>query len=354
MLIETRPIMPARTGHARSWIATLAPLILLVIVVAVAIAGPQRPTTPASDPLGLVAGATDDAADAAASEPATTTPPARGATVADIAFPTRIYDLPVQTVAEALTEGDAEAIVAIQAWLTIRYDDGCARSPLLADGRVVPDALCWRNVILGGDASPAFAWQDGAMRRIGPNGAHLHAQIPPGVDREYVDREAIPMFGGGRRAGTIEPIPVVVVGRFGDSRVPECTSNGRHCGESFVIERVSWVAGAYPPEPVVTFVPMTASSMEPDVVRASAAQGFSGPTVVLSQSLLSVEDLVGIDPAAADVVAADLAAAVTASVERLWFVRVLAPGGPDGPARTIRWLAIDDTTGAIITTGPSN
>lgn len=351
MLIETRPITPRRTGHARSWIPILGPFILLGVVVAVALAGNRPQPDPTSDVLAVTA----DDADPGPRAPSSSTPSASADPTAAIAFPTRVYDLPVSTVAEALAvdpmDRDPAAIVAIRAWLTIRYDDGCARAPLTADGRVLPDALCWKHVILGSDPSPAFAWQDGAMRRIGPNGAHLHAHIPPGVDREHLDREAVPMFGGGRRAGTVVPIPVVVVGRFGDPRVPACTSNGRHCGESFVVERVTWVAGDYPPDPVVTFVPATAGTLDADVARRAALRGLAGPTVVLSQALLAVDDLAGIDPAAADVVAAETA---TAPVEQLWFLRVLAPSGTDSPARTIRWLTLDGATGTVIITEPGD
>ena len=64
---------------------------------------------------------------------------------------------------------------------------------------------------------------------------------------------------------------------------------------------------------------------------------------VLVETLIDLETLARVDPAAAELVGANLPGAA-----RIWYRLTL---GPDPARDPLRWIAIDDATGAAIASG---
>ena len=180
----------------------------------------------------------------------------------------------------------------------------------------------------------------------------LQTEVPPGVSLWGLDANVVGPNSYGLPRGPIQPTPVVVIGRFGDQRAEDCAASRRRCDGSFVVERVVWTAGQWRSRPVVRAVDPVGAGLDDTASRAIAFQTFSGRTIVLSQTLLPASMLGRLDPTAATVMAA---AAGAPTADRLWYLRVMTPASNEvAPVRTVRWIAIDDGTGAILANWPAS
>lgn len=357
MLFEPTPIETSRSGRLRALVTVTIPVALLIAVVGFAMAGPHDldPVTAA----GALATSSPELSISPARPDATPDVPAQVAYVGQranaVSFPHRVYDLATTSVAEALDarlrRASGTDLVAIHGWLTVR-PDGSRCAPTSGPPLLAAD-LCWIDGIMRDDPAPALLWEDGQIRRSVPNAVHLHPQVPPGVSLWGIDTNDTASSGDGLARGPIRPVPVVLIGRFGDPRVPDCTPSARHCGESFVVERVVWTDGRWRSRPLIQALDPIRAGLDATESRQIAFQTIPGQTIVLSQALLPASMLDRLDPAAATSTAAT--SPTGRSADRLWYLRVMTPA-PDesGPARSVRWIAIDDATGAILGTDPAS
>ena len=92
----------------------------------------------------------------------------------------------------------------------------------------------------------------------------------------------------------------------------------------------------------------SASGLDATESRQVALDTYPGPTIVLSQTLVPSSMLDRLVPVAGD------GPAVPSGIDRLWYLRLMLPAsGALDPARSVSWMAIDDSTGRILATQPS-
>ncbi|HEV8490396.1 MAG TPA: hypothetical protein VGQ58_11475 [Candidatus Limnocylindrales bacterium] len=317
MYVEpVRTISPGRSSKARVIAGVALPIVGLILVVAAgALAHPAAP--PPQDREAVV-------------------PEMRPRIASPVAasderdFPQRAARLGVRTVEEVLELRRADQLggelVAVSAWLT----RGSRQPDCLAAGEITtsPD-LCRRVVVL--TDSPSRLSTPGRSASPRWRGPHLHAQVLPGT--------SLGAFGQPRRGAIdAEPVPVVALGRFDDPRAEDCLW-GRHCGESFVLERLVWVDGAWPLVPVVT------SEIRPGGVESSAVRfgrlivrESARSPIVLTQALVGREWLPRIDPLAAEAVEGR-------DADTVWYFRMIGR-----QPSTLRW-AVADERGRILASG---
>ena len=109
------------------------------------------------------------------------------------------------------------------------------------DGPYGIGADCRRSTVLTDDAEPVFEVRGGEATRLRDTGAgaELRPQSLPGVSLAAL---AVAQIAPDL---VIRPERAVVLGRFADSRLPECQSSSSGCGSTFAIERVVWVDGTW-------------------------------------------------------------------------------------------------------------
>jgi hypothetical protein len=333
-------LTPDRRAGMRNLLAAAIPVALLVAVVA-----------------GGFLGRTGEPAEAAAARPApsgTTTadgaPPPTSAPVVDMAdagFPSDAFGMPVRSVEETvrLIEGGLlrESVVAVAGWLTIRpVSDDCRNE---YDRGTGPTALCPRETILVASPEPVLG-MDGRndVTRLRPAGPHLHPVALPGVSlRQIAGRQ----YSG--LATSLVPVPVVIVARVGDPRLPECRPSGRHCGEGLALERLIWADGEWQDRrALLTTPPFEGTDPSPQARRQRIDLAVRGAGTVLSEILVPRDALGGVD-ATADAAVED---AVDGSV---WYVRFLVRvAGPGGNySRDVGWAVIDDRSGSVVAADPA-
>jgi hypothetical protein len=335
-------LIPDRRGsRLRTVGAVVAPLALLVVVVAGGILGRVTGST------GVPADQTRPTAlaDAAARDPDASLP-LPPIDLAEAGFPTDTLGLPIRTVEETVERIDGrrvrERVVAVAGWLSVRPpSETCANE---VDRGTGPTALCPRETILVGSPEPVLEiGADGGVGRLRSPGPHLHPVALPGVS---IGRLAGRQYRG--LARVLTPVPVVVVGRIGDERLPACRSEGRHCGEGFALERVVWIDGEWQDRRALMTTPSAAGAdPSPRTRQRTIDAGVPGAGAVLSEILVPRDALAGVD-AGAD-------AAVDPAVDGpVWYVRfLLRVGGPGGTfPRDVGWAVVEDTGGALVATDP--
>ncbi len=239
-------------------------------------------------------------------------------------------------------------LVAVRGWFTV-HPDGAGCAAAFGPPNLAVD-LCWEAGVLTDDPAPA-------LDRVGVGRAAVHAQgrldvlVPPGVSLWGIGSDAATASSDGRAGGPPRPTPVVLIGRFGDHRAAGCAPGHPACGESFVVERVVWTAGRWRSRPVVEAVEPVHAGLDATESRDIAFRAFRGRTIVLSQALVPTSMLDRLDPTAATATAP---AAGRLDTDRLWYLRLMTPAENEvAPQRTVRWIAIDDGTGAILGTWPA-
>jgi hypothetical protein len=112
-----------------------------------------------------------------------------------------------------------------------------------------------------------------------------------------------------------------------------------------VVDQVAWAAGAGLPrtESILPrlldrWPPVGTAARDQVSIRAIGYQA-----TVLMEALVDQPTLARIDPYAASVLAA-----AAPRADRIWYRRVL---GPDPEQDSMRWVAIDDSTGELLASG---
>jgi hypothetical protein len=291
------------------------------------------------DLLGVVEG-TPGPAPSQLVAPASTAPPEAPDTgdreAERVSFPAAIDGLPVRYVSATLAahaQGTLSGIVAVAGYLSITDIP-----PACADRISGPfGALCQRfGLVADGRSSP---WIRPAGPRLGP---HLHPEFPPGV-------RIPPQLGQTMVLAAGPPLPVVLLGRFGDRRTAPCERMARDCRGAFVVLGVAWYDGETWRRP-----PALEPTLDLDLGDASwpgrqaiARAALGDVDRVLVMALVGPATLARIDPGAA-------AALPEPAPDPVWYVLGLevAPGPGSGePHGTTRWVLVDDASGAVVAAG---
>ncbi len=345
MLTDPVPITPRGRGNRARLLATIAtPLVLLVLVVGFGANGPAR------GELDPSAGASDRAGEPGASTAETTIPPTSDPPRSfAFAFPLHAVGVPVIGVdraAEQAASGDG-GVVAVSGWLAMDPDSPCAAGgPVSSEAlalaesvgvAVDPSAFCVRSGVLRPSALSftAFGFDEAGRGPAGVGTAHLHVAVVPGTTLIYPATEA--------RIGT--PVQVVLVGRL-ERRAPDCDGDLR-CEPRFVVDRSTWAAGRTGRGAPTTFLPRvfeTEPGLDESAREALIVEALGSSGRPLFETLVDIEGLAVVDPAAAELVGA----AVPRSGSRIWYRRVVVPDAGPG---LMRWVAIDDAAGVVLASG---
>jgi len=303
------------------------PVVLLVSAVSAGLVGP-REVRPAATARAI---AQDPARDA----PSTTADPEATpvATPAPVVFPTVAADLAVLTVDAAVSrfERAASAPYAIRGYITaVGAYAPCAAAN--GDPRGDP-AMCLRHAQLD------------LLSDDPENGPRLAITITPGT--------RLPTVLDGPGPG--RPVPIVVVGHPGPRPDP-CHPTTQNCGDSFVVERVTWADGEpFEPGPVFDVYLDIAPPGWP-LSNLEAAEtltiGWSG--TILQRVLLRRTTVPMLDVDAARVMAPSPTVATL-----VWYVLGLETGyDPErhlhgsAPPR-YSWVVVDYVTGETLARGPA-
>ncbi|HEU5204619.1 MAG TPA: hypothetical protein VFU17_10020 [Candidatus Limnocylindrales bacterium] len=328
-----------RRSRARTFLVALLPAFLLIAVIGAAIFG---------------SGGSSDEADVQADrdvEAPTSAPPQLLASDApDVAglreagFPTRALGLPVHSVARTLElheDGHIQSdVVAVAGWLSVPPDPACGvdviddRPGLYGTG-----ASCRRETILAGDAEPVVAARSGTLRHLREAPVALRPVGLPGPSLASIAARQI------APDRVVLPERAIVLGRFGDPRLPVCQASSTDCRSAFAIERVVWVDGSWRLRRPLLFPsevePVPSGQVRWPTVDRAIRRG----AIILSESIVSRDDLATVDPAAD--------AATRRDVATVWYVRALLRArGLDNPVGEVGWAVIDDDTATVLASDP--
>lgn len=358
MLFEPAPALPPsrRGGRLRLLAAVAAPVVALVVVVGVGTLGaapgatrPSVPPAPSAPPAALAP-----------------SPDASGAPTADLraTFPARVLGLPPRTVADLLDLRRAGALgdelQAVIGYMTVRPgttdcfigDETGATLPM------VQATGCRREIILADTDGPLIGWSSGDVAWLGSIGqGHVHAPIFQGVslaDLETLVSRRPPttsdgVAGDGGDPAPIEPVPALVIGRFGDPRVADPRSSARHVNETFTLERVAWADGGWQEQPAIVLARPAARMLAIEEVRARVSAALPSGAVVLSHAFMTLDQLAQVDSTASGVARVGIAAAALDAdeVPGVWYVRVMVrDGNPvdtlagDTVPRRLAWVVL--------------
>lgn len=321
-----------RSAGLRTMLAVGAPILGLLAVVAGGALG-QAP-----EPDRTVVSLPTSTARLGTANP--TRSPVDGPTLEAHGFPTDALGLPVRSVDETLdlvrSGSMRESVVAVAGWLTIRPTEGDCP---IAGPSVDSIALCPRDTILHDSPEPFLAIRGGQATRLRSPGVHMHAVSMPGGQ--------VASLAGRQYRGlgpSLLPVPVVLLGKIGDPRRPECRPSGRHCGEELSLERLLWIEGEWHDRQVVRATPRPDDpELSARILRRRIDEAVPGAGALLSETLLPQGRLASVDP--------DAARAVEPSGQGpLWYVRILIrlPGPGGTYPRDVGWAVIDDATGTVL------
>ncbi len=297
-------------------------------------------------------------------------------------FPSFAAGFRVQSVSEALSlvrsgqSADGRTPIAVAGWLSgLDVDRACASAASVAppelpapratapnsssfDPRSVEGGFCTRTARLTAAVTPVAG---GGLRA---GGAHLHVRVLPGTALT-----ALSTAQGVLAAADSAPVPVVVIGHFGDTRASGCDAGGGDCGEGFVVDRLAWQQGS-PSGPsllVRAGLRGAAPRQQPGVVDAIVDTAYPAPARVLSLVGVPAGQLGVVEPAATRL------AAIRPGLTYAWLARVALPAdetaapGTDAPgsapatagapasgpptappALQLAWVLVDDADASIV------
>jgi hypothetical protein len=333
MIVEPAPTNPRSPGRrALRLVGLAAPLVLLVgIVAAGALGRPASAPTPHPSP--VTATSPTPSALVALLPDGTSTP-----------FPDGWVGLRVRTVAEtqALRQaGDAEGFLAVGGYLSYG-----TLSPRCVDAYLDTDpAVCAGRSLFADVAVIATDATGGVFDAIGP---HLHPLFADGV--------RAPTPGPTPGSPARGPIPVVVLGRYTDSRGVPCSPTSRDCGEAFAVERVVWVAGKPWGETLGVDAALDIEPNAPEVAATveAASDALGQGALQLRTAVVRREVLDIVDPDAADALGPVPAGQ---GLRALTYVRGLvfefdASQPLYGRDPAIGWVVVDSRTGKVLARGP--
>ena len=204
-------------------------------------------------------------------------------------FPSTVAGLDVhgvQYTLEARNRGIARGLVAVAGYLGVdAIPDACQDVRLGAYG-----PFCERIAVLGEDP-----WSGATHNKPDAPGFHLHPQFPVGV---RIPSQATNVALSPSSATP----PVVILGRFNDSRARPSEPGGRHGGLELVVEQVAWVDGTtYPTTPTLDPIVEGPDDSIAELRRgATMAEAFlSAGAYPLLAALVDPTSIAAIEPRAA-------------------------------------------------------
>jgi hypothetical protein len=327
-------LTPDGPSRARSVLTMALPLVALVAVVLAGVAGRS-----AEDRPDRVAEATSP------SSPRTSaprpTPPEDLAALAAAGFPTDTIGLPVRSVGATLERhrgGRAgEGVIAVAGWLTVPPEPDCA----LDGDPARENLLCRRDTMLVDDPQPVLAVEGDEVIRLRTPGAHLNPQAMPGISLDAIADHRDRSFGTALR-----PVPVIVVGRFGDPRLPACGPSPPPCVDGFAIERLIWVDGDWQLRRPGRFPGLADVRISGKVLWYIINEAFQHPGVVLSEVLIPRDALKAIDPIADGTVDPEVSGPV-------WYIRTMIRSAGGVRPSDVGWAVIEDASGIVLGVDPT-
>jgi hypothetical protein len=334
-----RSVTLDRRSRVRSFLLTLLPALLLIGVIGAAVFGSGG----SSDAPDVEADRNVEAAlSAAPQHAASEAPDVVG--LREAGFPTRALGLPVHSVARTLelhADGRIQTdVVAVAGWLSVPPDPACGvdeiddRPGLYGSG-----AACRRETILADDAEPIIALRSGRLRDLREPSLALRPVGLPGPSLASIAARQI------APDRVVLPERAVVLGRFADPRLEECRGSSTDCASAFAIERVVWVDGSWRLRRPLLFPsevePVPSGQVRWPTVDRAIRRG----AIILSETIVSREDLATVDPAAD--------AATPRDIATVWYVRALLRArGLDNPVGEVGWAVIDDDTATVLASDP--
>ena len=285
--------------------------------------------------------ATDEPAPAPATPAAS---PARPAPAPDT-FPTRTIGLEVQTVPEVLDGLErgtvGSGVVAVAGWMSVPVARQCTGSrEVLPEGGW--DVLCQRQTWLSADSKPLFSVERGGIIPFHSPDQLLLPQAMPGVELAALAERQFQGY-----EGPLRPQRVVLAGRFGDPRLPECTSGSDACTRTFAIERVIWADGETQLRRTLRYPGLDDVELSRlvrwPILNAATESG----AIVLSEILMPRSELATFDPVADRAVPARVDGPV-------WYIRTLLRSPLYGDATgKVGWAVIEDATATVLAADPN-
>jgi hypothetical protein len=328
-----------RSSRARTFLAALVPAFVLISVIGLAIFGSGRST---DEPEREAHRDADTLVSAAPPAPPTDAPDV--ANLREAGFPTRALGLPVHSVARTIElHDDGEIlgdVVAVAGWLSVPPDRACGVDEIDdRPGLYGTGASCRRDAILAGDAEPVAAVRSGGLRELR---APTTALRPVGLPGPSLSSIAARQIAPDR---VVLPERAIVLGRFADPRLEECQSASTDCASAFAIERVVWVDGSWRLRRPLLY-PSAVEPVPSGQVRwPTIDRAIRRGAIILSETIVSRDDLAAVDPAAD--------AATPRDVGTVWYVRALLRArGLDNPVGEVGWAVIDDDTATVLASEP--
>jgi hypothetical protein len=328
-----------RDSRARTFLVALVPAIVLIAVIGAAIFGGGG----SPDEAGLDAERNGEA-------PVSVPPRTQSSDAPDVAglreagFPTRALGLPVHSVARTLDlheggelRGD---VVAVAGWLSVPPDPACGVDEIDdRPGLYGTGSACRRETILAGDAEPIVAVRSGNLRELRVAATLLR---PVGLPGPSLSSIAARQMAPDR---VVLPERAIVLGRFADPRLEACQGASTDCVSAFAIERVVWVDGSWRLRRPLLYPsdvePVPSGQVRWPTIDRAIRRG----AIILSETIVSRDDLAAVDPAAD--------AATPRDIGAVWYVRALLRArGLDNPIGEVGWAVINDDTATVLASDP--
>jgi hypothetical protein len=327
---EPRPVLEPRRSRL-SRLAVLVPAIGLIGAVWFGTSGPQSGSpTPSGDDKAVAHKSQANAIEQVPQH-------------APEAYPTTVLGIEVRTLVDLDQAGaDNRPVIAVAGWYVAWPSLGCPTSSgverpgLVAELGVDADirTFCDRSGVLVSTPNPA-----GSTNVGGANDHPYGSEAAPALPVSLTPGVVVPPEVAAPDAA---PSEVILVGRLEEpgQRTFQATT-----ARQLVVDRVAWADGIGRAQ--TTSILPKLLDQGPQLAsrpRDRLTQAMIGPTgAILMETLVDPRTLAFVDPEAAALIAD-----TSPRSERIWYHLAL---GIDADRIAPRWIAIDDTTGAVIGTG---
>ncbi len=308
MIVSPTPTTRStRLFRARRVAGFVIPPALLALVVTLGFAGPRQDPAPVRNP-----GPPPEASDPGpAPDPAS-------------AFPAMFGDLEAIGPAELLAAGDAlppADAVALEGYLGVdAAESACADAPGAPFG-----SWCDRRGIIA-----ETPWATSGTSAFPP---HVRVHIPVGVRLPAV-------IEGAQPGDTLEPVPVLVVGRRA-IRPAACQGWGPAiCDDEFVMDRVAWAGGL-----LLGLTPLVDPRLQTEKRPNPFRTSLDLADMPLLGALVWPEDVWRLDSDAGSV------AIDGTPGQPVWYLRVLDGARGPGMDRMVRWMLLAEPDLRVLANG---
>jgi hypothetical protein len=357
MQVNLEPVGPTGRGSRLGRrLAAVAPVVLLVAVVGIAVTagrfgsgGSSQATAPVSGtaPIGgLENGVTTVARSAAPSLQPTVSLPAW-----TWAVPVSAWNRPVRSLPTLLADRAAgtvkSGLVAVAG--LVAHDSRAARC---ADPNpMLPTDFCDRSALLAPTPDPLEGGtyvfgERGPGPGRSPDGIasfRLELRIPAGI--------AMPLMpAADGPPGAPRQDVSIVIGRFTSPVAPDC-NHPSPCRDDFVVERLAWSAGHWIDRALVRDpdIPESANPLVGPRMQAIATREADRVEQILSLAILQPARLAAFDQLIAEAAAAG-ARSLGVATRPVWYIRSAGhPAANEGGDLT--WAVMDHQTGLLLASG---